>query len=121
MKKNGENIMAMTKITSTEMRKYTKKNRNKLNAMYNEANPVNEDIPVKRIARGFALFKEHINYKGRPKVNDKTVPISIRLPLSIVEMLKSNEKYTQILSKYIIDGIKKGYIDFSKQSKKNQT
>jgi len=107
--------MAITKITSTEMRRYTKKNRNKLNKMYDQADSVNEDIPVKRIARGFAVFKDNINYKGRPKVNDKTVPISIRLPLSIVKNLKSNEKYTQILSQYIIDGLNKGYINFNKK------
>jgi len=73
-----------------------------------------KSVPVpaggRRIATGFAEFKEYINRKGRPKVEDKKVRISIRLPESVVINLREIDGYTSILSDFIMNGISNGEI-----------
>ena len=64
----------------------------------------------KRVATGFAEFKEYINRKGRPKVKDKKVRISIRLPESVVADLREIDGYSTILSDFIMSGISSGEI-----------
>ena len=67
--------------------------------------------PGKMIARGFASFKEHINRKGRPKVKDPKVSVSIRIPLSVADNLRATGPGWQSrMSDYLLKGIKKGDI-----------
>ena len=79
--------MKMIRMNARKMRKFLEKNNKKLQAAYDAAQPValegNKDKPVKRIARGFSEFKEHINRSGRPKTEDRKVHVSIRLPESM--------------------------------------
>ena len=73
-----------------------------------------EDIEtdrVKRIGRGFAAFKEHINRNGRPSVTEKKVVVSIRLPGSDVDKLRAMGKGWQTkVGNYLIQGIRHGKI-----------
>jgi hypothetical protein len=72
----------------------------------------------KIVARGFAAFKEYINRNGRPKVADKKVNISIRLPESTATNLRAHEGYSSILGDYIMDGIRSGKLPIhSRESK----
>jgi uncharacterized protein (DUF4415 family) len=65
--------------------------------------------PGKVVARGFAAFKEHINKNGRPKSADPKVGISIRIPRSYAERLRSTGRGWQTLvGEYLVKGIKKG-------------
>jgi len=62
---------------------------------------------VKRIGRGFAAFQEYINRNGRPKVEDKKVVVSIRLPSSDAEKLRALGKGWQTrVRDYLIQGIR---------------
>ena len=66
--------MKITRMTAQEMREHVKKNNDKLQAMYDKAPIIDDgfaDVDAKPIARGFASFKEYINKKGQPKVEDK--------------------------------------------------
>ena len=71
-----------------------------------------EDIAtgrVKRIGRGFAAFKEHINRNGRPRVTEKKIVVSIRLPISDVEKLRAMGKGWQTKAgDYLVQGIRHG-------------
>ena len=73
-----------------------------------------EDIAtgrVKRMGRGFAVFKENINRKGRPAVAEKKVVVSIRLPGSDVDKLRAMGKGWQTkVGDYLIQGIRHGSI-----------
>jgi len=61
---------------------------------------------VKHLGRGFAVFKEHINRSGRPKIKDKKVVVSIRLPNTDVEKLRAMGKGWQTrVSNYLSQGI----------------
>ena len=110
--------MKMTKLTAREMREFVDRNNNKLQAAYDAAEPValkgDKGKPVKRVARGFAEFKEYINKNGRPKVEDKKVHVSIRLPESIVSAFRTESAYTTRLSEYIIEGINSGRLKMPK-------
>ena len=66
---------------------------------------------VKRIGRGFAVFKENINRNGRPPVAEKKVVVSIRLPDSDAEKLRAMGKGWQTkVGEYLIQGIHQGKI-----------
>jgi len=66
---------------------------------------------VRRIGRGFAAFNEYINRNGRPKVVDKKVVVSIRLPNSDVEKLRALGKGWQTrVGEYLVNGIRNGKI-----------
>jgi len=66
---------------------------------------------VRRIGRGFAAFKECTNRNSRPKVEDKRVAVSIRLPNSDVEKLRALGKGWQTrVGEYLINGIRNGKI-----------
>ena len=110
--------MKMTKMTAQEMQKFVEKNNNKLQAAYDAVQPIaleaDKDKPVKRVARGFAEFKEYINRNGRPKKEDKKVHVSIRLPESIVTAFRTETAYTTRLSDYIMDGINSGKLKVPK-------
>ena len=63
------------------------------------------------VARGFAALKKHINKNGRPRIEDKKVVISIRLPGSDVEKLRALGKGWQTrVGDYLIQGIQRGTI-----------
>ena len=101
--------MTTTRMTAQEAREYTKKNKAGLQAAYDAAKPVSLTGPTKRIARGFAEFKEYINRNGRPKVADPKVSISIRIPLSRAEELRASGRGWQTrASDYIVKGIDTG-------------
>jgi uncharacterized protein (DUF4415 family) len=64
---------------------------------------------VKRIGRGFAAFKENINRSGRPTVAEKKVVVSIRLPSSDAEKLRTMGKGWQTkVGNYLVHGIRQG-------------
>jgi uncharacterized protein (DUF4415 family) len=66
---------------------------------------------VKRVGRGFAAFKENINRNGRPKVAEKKVVVSIRLPSSDAEKLRTMGKGWQTkVGNYLVHGIRQGKI-----------
>jgi uncharacterized protein (DUF4415 family) len=66
---------------------------------------------VKRIGRGFAAFKENINRNGRPTVAEKKVVVSIRLPGSDAEKLRTMGKGWQTkVGNYLVHGIRQGKI-----------
>ena len=68
-------------------------------------------VPGKPI-RGFAVFKEHINKNGRPKSNDPKVGISVRIPLSAANRLRSSGPGWQTrISNYLIKGINEGEVE----------
>ena len=73
-----------------------------------------EDISsgrIKHIGRGFAVCKEYINRNGRPRVEDKKVVVSIRLPSTDVEKLRSMGKGWQTrVSDFLSQGIRHGKI-----------
>jgi uncharacterized protein (DUF4415 family) len=114
MKKNGGNIMAkMITKNSKEIRKeWTPE---KLAELEKKDIPsfstgiTEEDIAtgrVKHLGRGFAAFKEHINRSGRPKVEDRKIVVSIRLPNTDVEKLRAMGKGWQTrVSNYLSQGI----------------
>jgi uncharacterized protein (DUF4415 family) len=64
----------------------------------------------RRVARGFAAFKEYINRKGRPKAKDPKVSISIRIPLSRAAALRATGPGWQTrTSDFVLEeGIEKG-------------
>ena len=64
----------------------------------------------RHVATGFAAFKEYINRKGRPKVDDPKVSISIRIPRSHAHALRATGKGWQTrTSKFLVEeGINKG-------------
>ena len=74
----------------------------------------NEDMAtgrVKRVGRGFAAFKECINRNGRPKVADKKVVVSLRIPSSDAEKLRAMGKGWQTrVCDYLVRGIRHGQI-----------
>ena len=112
----------MIRMTAQEMNNYKKKHAAELQAAYDAAEPVllenDDNLPVNRIARGFAEFKEYINKNGRPKVEDPKVSISIRIPLSYAEKLRATGRGWQTrLSEYMVAGIKKGELGNIKSEK----
>ena len=105
-------------MNAQEMQKFVEKNNDKLQAAYDAAQPAapegDKAKPVKRAARGFAEFKEYINKNGRPRIEDKKVHVSIRLPESIVTAFRTEAAYTTKLSEYIMDGINSGKLKVPK-------
>jgi len=99
-------------MTAEEIRETYGKDEAKALAVARAAPEENRDINPggKSVARGFAKFREHINRKGRPKVTDKKVKISIRLPESYASMLREIDGYSTIVSDYVIKGITCGDI-----------
>ena len=86
----------------------------KLNAMLTAAPEFKGDPNpgAQPIARGFEAFKEHINRSSQPKVEDKKVVVSIRLPSSDVEKLRAMGKGWQTkVGDYLILGIRQGMIN----------
>jgi uncharacterized protein (DUF4415 family) len=66
---------------------------------------------VKRIGRGFAVFKENINRNGRPTVAEKKGVVSIRLPDSDAEKLRAMGKGWQTkVANYLVHGIRQDKI-----------
>ena len=62
--------------------------------------------PGKPVARGFAQFKEYINRNGRPKSEDPRVNVSIRIPLSYANRLRSTGPGWQTrMGEYVINGV----------------
>ena len=110
--------MKITRMTAKEMRDYKKKHAVKLQAAYDDAQPVvlenDDNQPVVRIGRGFASFKKYINKKGRPKVDDKQISVSLRLPESAIKSLRSitGRSWRSYARDYIIKGLNNG--DFEK-------
>jgi len=96
------------KMTADEIKKTGNLNATIERAQKSKPVPITSD--GKRVATGFAEFKEYINRKGRPKVEDKKVRISIRLPKSVVTDLREIDGYSTILSDFIMSGISSGEI-----------
>jgi uncharacterized protein (DUF4415 family) len=66
---------------------------------------------IKRLGRGFATFRENINRNGRPKVAEKKVVVSIRIPGSEAEKLRAMGKGWQTkVGNYLVRGIRHGEI-----------
>jgi hypothetical protein len=99
-------------MTAEEIRKTYGKDEAKVMTMARAAPEEIRDISPggKSVARGFAKFREHINRKGRPKITDKKVKISIRLPESYVAKLRTVDGYSTIISDYVMKGIACGAI-----------
>ena len=102
----------MVSMTVEEIRKTYGKDEAQVMAMARTAPEEVRDINPggKSVARGFAAFREHINRKGRPKVTDKKVKISIRLSESYVTKIRSVPGYSTIISDYVMKGIASGAI-----------
>ncbi|GHU71087.1 hypothetical protein FACS189450_06540 [Spirochaetia bacterium] len=106
----------LVRMTSSEIRKKYGNDTAKIKAMLESAPEFDDDITdddvasgrIRPVGRGFAAFKEHINRNGRPTVADKTVSVSIRLPKSIVDDLRTEKNFTRKISDYIVNGIKDG-------------
>jgi len=99
-------------MTSEQMRKYSVKNKAKIQSQL-DATPEFDELPFegKRIGRGFASFKEHINRKGRPKAEDPKVSISIRIPLSkAVKLRETGPGWKTRTSDFVVDGIDRGIL-----------
>ena len=110
----------LTSMTEQEIAEKYGNNRVKLKAMLAEAPEYTKDPNPKArpVARGFAEFKEYINRNGRPRVENKKVHVSLRLPESVVMAFQTEPAYTTKLSDYIMDGINSGRLkvpDISKQ------
>ena len=117
--------MKITRMTVQEMRDYKKKNATKLQEAYDAAQPVmlenDDNQPVVRIGRGFAAFKEYINKKGRPKVDDKQISVSLRLPESVIKSLRSTvgRSWRSYARDYIIKGLGNGDFEKYQHNKKS--
>lgn len=67
--------------------------------------------PGQVVGRGFAAHRDLINRAGRPKSADPRVSVSIRLPKSYVEKIRSTGRGWQTrLGAYISNGIKAGVL-----------
>ena len=96
-------------MTAEEIQQTYGKDEEKAIEMARAAPAEIEDINpgVKPIARGFATFKEHINRNGRPKVTDKKVVVSFRIPSSDAEKLRALGKGWQTSAvDYLVHGIR---------------
>jgi len=101
----------LIKMTTREIRKTYGKDEAKAMAMARAAPEETRDINPKgkSIARGFAVFKEHINRQGRPKTEDPKVSISIRIPLSKADELRATGPGWQTrISEFIIKNYDQG-------------
>jgi uncharacterized protein (DUF4415 family) len=107
-------------MTAEEIRKTYGKDEAKAMTMARAAREETRDINPggKSVARGFAAFREHINRKGRPKVADKKVKISIRLSESCVVKFRSVPGYSTIISDYVMKGISSGAISIPQDIRK---
>lgn len=75
----------------------------------NEVQELEDFVPGKPVARGFAQFKEYINRKGRPKAENPKVGISIRIPMSYAAGLRATGRGWQSRAgEYIVKGIERG-------------
>jgi hypothetical protein len=95
-------------MKGSEARKYLDENADRIQEAYDSAKPValaNDAEPIRRVARGFAQFREYINRKGRPKSIDRKVKVSIRLPETYVLSLREMNGYSRMLGDYIVNGI----------------
>jgi len=110
----------MVSMTAAEIRKTYGKGEAKAMSMARTAPEEIRDINPggKSVARGFAAFREHINRKGRPKVADKKVKISIRLSESCVTKFRSVPGYSTIISDYVMKGITSGAISIPQDVRK---
>ena len=110
----------MISMTAAEIRKTYGKNEAQAMVMARAAPEEVRDINPggKSIARGFATFREHINRNGRPKVADKKVKISIRLPESCVAKFRSVPGYSTVISDYVMKGITSGTISIPRDVRK---
>ena len=110
----------MVSMTAAEIRKAYGRDEAKAMAMARAAPEEALDINPggKSIARGFAAFREHINRNGRPKVTDKKVKISIRLPESCVTKFRSVPGYSTVISDYVMKGIASGAITIPQNVRK---
>jgi len=103
-------------MTGQEIKKNYKKEIKELKTTLAAAPEFNEDPNPdgKVVARGFAAFKKYINRQGRPKVEDKKVVVSFRIPSSDVEKLRAIGKGWQTkASDYLVQGIRHGKIENS--------
>ena len=106
--------MTITRMTGAQARKYLDKNNERIQEAYDKATPValegDEGKPVKRVARGFAKFKQYINRAGRPKSQSRKMKVSVMLPEATVISLRGVAGYSTMLGEYIMDGISQGKI-----------
>jgi len=103
-------------MTEQEIEEKYGNDKEKLKAMLATAPEFDEDPNPdgRSIARGFAAFKEHINRQGRPKVTNKKVVVSFRMPISDAEKLRAMGKGWQTkASDYLVQGIRHGKIGIS--------
>jgi len=103
----------MISMTAEEIRKTYGRDEAEAMEMARSAPEETKDINPdgKSIARGFAAFKEYINRNGRPKVADKKVVVSFRIPSSDAEKLRSLGKGWQTSAvDYLVHGIRYGKI-----------
>jgi len=107
-------------MTAEEIRKAYGKDEAEAMAMARAAPEEVRDINPggKSVARGFAAFREHINRKGRPKVAERKVKISIRISESYVARLRSVQGYSTIISDYVMKGIASGAISIPQDVQK---
>ena len=110
----------MASMTVEEIHKNYGKDEAKAMAMARAAPEEVRDINPggKSVARGFATFREHINRNGRPKIADRKVKISIRLPESSVTKFRSVPGYSTIISDYVMKGIASGAVSIQKDIRK---
>jgi uncharacterized protein (DUF4415 family) len=98
-----------TEMTFEKARAYTKANRAELNAKYAAAPETDGGNPGRFAGRGFAVVKDYINKNGRPRVDDPKEVVSIRLPASVVESLRSTGRGWQTrMGDYIVNGVNHG-------------
>ncbi|MCL2473899.1 MAG: hypothetical protein FWF23_03220 [Alphaproteobacteria bacterium] len=113
--------MAITRMTMAELSKLSKKNKKERYERYKKAKPVLMDEDEARhnvhVARGFANFLQYINRNGRPKVQDKKVPIAILLPQSVAKEFRSHEHYSRHIAEYVMKGLSSGKLNMSGLSK----
>ena len=107
-------------MTAEEIRRAYGKDEAKAMAMARSAPEETIDVNPggKSIAGGFAAFREHINRNGRPKVADKKIKISIRLPESCVTKFRSVPGYSTVISDYVMKGIASGAISIPQDARK---
>ena len=102
----------VSRMTAQEARDYVGKNNAKLQVAYESAVEFEADEPGKFIGRGFAAFKEYINKNGRPKVDDKKILVSIRLPESAIASLRATGSGWQTrVSNYVVKGVNRGALN----------
>ena len=70
---------------------------------------IDDAVPGKLVARGFAQFKEYINSNDFSKLDDPTETITIHIPKSQADKIrKEGDDWTEKISRFVSENIANG-------------